>query len=85
MWYIYNMMINKTHEDKWVRLKGISGHGKNRIREHGDVWMVVSHNNNKVMLRSSKKTFKVAGEMHFDGRWIGLPTDKNFEIVEVDV
>ena len=88
MWYIYNMMINKTHEDKWVRLKGISGHGKNRIREHGDLWLVIWVKDHKVMLRSKDLTFKAKGpkgtEMHFDGRWIDLPTDKNFEIVEIN-
>ena len=79
------MMINKTHEGKWVRLKGISGHGKNRIREHGDIWLVElvspSHAPGKVMLRSREKTLKVGVEKHFDGRWL----DFHFEIVEVDV
>ena len=81
------MMINKTHEDKWVRLKGISGHGKNRIREHGDLWLVVMKTpNDKVLLRSKAKTFKMpSGMKHFDGRWIDLPTDKNFEVIGVDV
>ena len=79
------MMIDKTHEGKWVRLKGISGHGKNRIREHGDVWLVQMVWINKIMLRSKDLTFKVGGELHFDGRWVNIPTDKNFEIVGVDV
>jgi hypothetical protein len=76
------MMINKTHEGKWIRLKGISGHGKNRIREHGDIWLVDMIIEDKAMLRSRHMTFKAGGEMHFDGRWINIPVDKNFEIIE---
>ncbi len=79
------MMVNKTHEGRWVRLKGISGHGKNRIREHGDVWLVQMVWTNKIMLRSKDLTFKSGKDMIFDGRWVNIPTDKNFEIIGVDV
>ena len=79
------MMVNKTHEGKWVRLKGISGHGKNRIREHGDVWLVQTVWINKIMLRSKDLTFKSGKDMIFDGRWVSIPIDKNFEIIGVDV
>ena len=32
-----------THRDvgRWVILKGKTRHGKNRIREHGDLWEVL--------------------------------------------
>ncbi len=78
-------MLNKSHEGKWVRLKGISGHGKNRIREHGDVWLVQMVWINKIMLRSKDLTFKSGKDMIFDGRWVNIPTDKNFEIIGIDV
>ena len=26
-----------------LRLKGVTGHGKNRIREHGEEWLVLDH------------------------------------------
>ena len=26
---------------KTVRLKGLTGHGKNRVREHGELWEVL--------------------------------------------
>lgn len=26
-----------------LRLKGVTGHGKNRIREHGEEWIVLDH------------------------------------------
>ena len=78
------MMLRKSNTGQWIRLKGISGHGKNRIREHGDLWLVVHVDTNKVMLRSRNKTFKVGDEMHHDGRWIDQGVDKNFEIVEIN-
>ena len=78
------MMISKAHINKWIRLKGISGHGKNRIREHGDLWLVESVDGSKIHLRSRNKTFKAGDEMHHDGRWIDQGVDKNFEIVEIN-
>ena len=60
------MNINQSDAVKWIRLKGKSGHGKNRIREHGDLWLVVHVDTNKVMLRSRNKTFKAGDEMHHD-------------------
>lgn len=78
------MKINKSIEGKWIVLKGITGHGKNRIREHGDKWLVVKKCDNKLMLRSRQETFKIGGEMHFDGRWIDIPIDKNFEISKIN-
>ena len=78
------MFINQSDAVKWIRLKGKSGHGKNRIREHGDLWLVVHVDTNKVMLRSRNKTFKAGDEMHHDCRWIDQGVDKNFEIVEIN-
>ena len=76
------MTIKQSNAGQWIRLKGKSGHGKNRIREHGDLWLVVHVDTNKVMLRSRNRTFKIGGVMHHDGRWIDQGIDKNFEIIE---
>jgi len=78
------MIVKQSNAGQWIRLKGISGHGKNRIREHGDIWLVVHVDTNKVMLRSRNKTFKCGGELWHDGRWIDNGIDKNFEIVEIN-
>ncbi len=78
------MFINQSDAGIWIRLKGKSGHGKNRIHEHGDIWLVVHVDVNKVWLRSLCKTFKVGDEMHHDSRWIDQGIDKNFEIVEIN-
>ena len=78
------MTINQTDSGKWIRLKGKPQHGKNRVHQHGDIWLVVHVDTNKVMLRSRNKTFKVGDEMHHDCRWIDQGVDKNFEIVEIN-
>ena len=58
-------------------LRGITGHGKNRIREHGSVWVEqptdMSWDNG--ILVTSVKTL--------DSRWIKEVDDPNFEIVSV--
>ena len=68
-----------------IKLTGKTNHGKNRIREHGDLWLVVHVDVNKVMLQSRNKTFKASDEMHHDGRWIDQGVDKNFKVVGIDV
>lgn len=73
----------KSHVGEWIRLRGISGHGKNRIREHGDIWLIQKVVGDRAMLRSREETFKCGGQMHFDGRWLDLPWDKDFEKVEI--
>ena len=78
------MIVKQSNAGQWIRLKGISGHGKNRIREHGDIWLVVHVDTNKVMLRSRNKTFKCGGELWHDGRWIVNGIDKNFKVVEIN-
>ena len=78
------MTINQSDAGKWIRLKGKTQHGKNRINQHGDIWLVVHVDVWKVMLRSRDKTFKAGGEWHHDGRWIKNGIDKNFEIVEIN-
>ena len=65
-------------------IRGIDDKWRLRIREHGDLWLVVHVDTNKVMLRSRNKTFKAGDEMHHDGRWIDQGVDKNFEIVEIN-
>ena len=66
----------------WIKLKCKTGHGKNRIREHCEDWLVDIITEGEAMLRSQHKTFKVGSDLHFDGRWVDLPTDNNFEIIE---
>ena len=70
----------------FVRLKGKSRHGKNRINQHGDVWEVVDEQLTKLLLHSLEKTFKdTPGRVpEKDWRWISAidHEDSNFTIVE---
>ena len=70
-------------KDMVVKLKGITQHGKNRIHQHGEFWVLETLSNFRgqraMSLRSMDKTLKVGGENHFDGRWVLLHNDPNFE------
>ena len=73
-------MMAITHRDvgKWVLLKGKTRHGKNRINQHGDMWLIEKvstfQGQPSMLLRSENKTDK--GD--FDGRWVLLRDDPNF-------
>ena len=64
----------------WVKLKGKTRHGKNRINQHGNHWLVTDvgkfNGQPAVMLRSMKQTDR--GQ--FDGRWVHINDDNNFEM-----
>ena len=67
-------------EGDWVKLKGKTRHGKNRINQHGNHWLVTHVGKFQaqpaVMLRSMKQTDRG----NFDGRWVQLNDDSNFEM-----
>ena len=77
----------------FVKLKGRTRHGKNRVNEHGEWWKVVHEKDSSPnfwgkilpdMLHLSSvdcscNTCKKFGQ---DGRWIATKNDVNFEIIE---
>ena len=67
-----------------VKLEPHSRHGKNRINQHGDRWVVMNVSTFRgqpaVHLRSMDKTFKMGSSWVFDGRWVLLQNDANFTI-----
>ena len=73
-----------THRDvgKWVLLKGKTRHGKNRINQHGDMWVIESvevfQGQPAMMLRSNNKTEGPKDNKGFDSRWVLLRDDPNF-------
>lgn len=70
-------------EGKHIKLKGISRHGKNRINQHGEEWVVLRVDGPKVLLRSLNKTFKDGpNQWSHDMRWVNTDFDSDFEIVE---
>ena len=70
----------------WIKLKGISRHGKNRINQHGDKWEVDAlgtfNGEPAVRCRSENKTFCVGFKTikQRDARWVHLKNDKDFVI-----
>ena len=61
-------------EGGWVTLKGKTRHGKNRINQHGERWMIIELRNGKMLVESAAETDKGG----FDWRWVDLHDDQNF-------
>ena len=60
-------------EDTVVKIKGITGKGKNRVREHGDTWKVVNTSGTNLLLQSVKTGYM---------KWLGPDFAKDFALVE---
>lgn len=71
-----------------VRLIGKTLHGKNRIRQHGDIWEVVDRPDrpDRLALQSLNKTFGGFSDGHKekDWRWVFPKNDPDFEVIEID-
>ena len=69
-----------------IKLNGKTRHGKNRVNEHGESWIVMNVGKFKgspaVHLRSIDKTFKMGQAWTFDGRWVLLNNAPDFEIAQ---
>ena len=63
-----------------IKLKGITGHGKNRIREHGEDWLVLSDKDIGVISRSQKPQFPPIRSLATnEWRWLD---NRNFEVIK---
>ena len=62
-----------------VKLKGITGHGKNRIREHGQLWEVLELPPGVVSMSNKPALPPVKSVKSGVWRWLD---EKNFEIIE---
>ena len=62
-----------------IRLKGITGHGKNRIREHGELWEVLEFPTGVVSMTPKSALLPIKSVMTGEERWLD---EKNFEIIE---
>ena len=73
-----------THRDvgRGVLLKGKTRHGKNRINQHGDMWLIEEvstfQGQPAMFLRSKNKTEGPKDNKGFDTRWVVLRDDPNF-------
>lgn len=62
---------------KTVTVKGKSLKGKNRVREHGETWKVISEQPNKILIESLKNPNNC--------RWIDFKNDSDMEIISINL
>ena len=53
-----------------IRLKGITGHGKNRIREHGELWEVLEFPTGVVSMTPKPALLPIKSVMTGEERWL---------------
>lgn len=62
-----------------VRLEGISLKGKNKVREHGELWLVLQTRTNVVCLNGGTGYYLEAiGDK--STRWVAVKNDTDFKI-----
>jgi len=65
-----------------IKLKPKSRHGKNRIDQHGESWIVEKENTTTFFLRSLNKTWRsTSGTMEHDKRQVLKVNDLDFEVL----
>ena len=70
---------------KQVKLKGITQKGKNRIREHGDRWMVLAETDHVLFFPQWKGTWLFVapigcGQEDKASRWVRANEDIDFSV-----
>ena len=66
-----------------LRLAGKTRHGKNRIRENGDLWEVTNLDGQDSSILSTKAcVVPIKESRRSEWRWLDLPCDEHMEIVE---
>ena len=66
-----------------LRLAGKTRHGKNRIRENGDLWEVTNLDGQDSSILSTKAcVVPVKESRRSEQRWLDLPSDEHMEIIE---
>ncbi len=68
-----------------VKLSGKTRHGKNRIRENGDMWRVITVDGADSSILSTKICVRPLDlERRENWRWIDLPEDDHMEVEIID-
>ena len=73
---------------KKIKLKGITQKGKNRIKEHGDVWVVLAETPTVLFSPQSKGQWLFVappgcGQSDKASRWVNADGDENFIVLDV--
>ena len=62
---------------KILKLTGISNHGKNRVKEHGELWRVCEI---KISNAFNPDKILVSSERTGNKRWVHPSMDENFKV-----
>ena len=63
----------------WVTLRGKTPHAKNRVEQHGSAWLVLEVGDDRMRVRSAEKTEGPKRRKRYDGRWVWLVDDVDYE------
>tara|TARA_R100001244_G_scaffold122170_1_gene91824 strand:+ start:261 stop:500 length:240 start_codon:yes stop_codon:yes gene_type:complete len=66
-----------------VKLKGKTRHGKNRVNQHGEWWVVSGETDKSFWLESIVCDCTTCVKWGQDGRWVWKKNDDNFDIVNM--
>jgi hypothetical protein len=71
----------KLFVDDIVKLSGVSRHGKNRIRENGELWKVMTVDGQDSSILTTKVCVApLDTERSENWRWVDIPNDEHMEI-----
>lgn len=62
-------------------VEGLSQTGKNRVREHGDTWLVIGVSENVNALKNTPGILIQSIKTHYV-RWMGREKDEDFQIIK---
>ena len=66
-----------------IKLAGVTRHGKNRIRENGEIWEVITVDGDDSSILPIKVCVVPCEESHRENwRWVDISGDQHMEIVE---
>ena len=75
--------MSKVFVGNLMKLAGKTRHGKNRIRENGDMWRVITVDGGDSSILTTKVCVRPMNlERRDEWRWIDLPSDEHMEIIE---
>lgn len=74
---------------KDIKLKGLSQKGKNRVRDHGDLWTVLAETDSVLFAPSTKGPWlfiapKGFGQNDKASRWLRADGDPDFTVIVLD-
>ena len=76
-------MMSAVQAGNWITLTGKTMHAKNRLEQNGHAWLVLEVDHDKMRVRSAQRTEGPRRKKRFDGRWVWLEDDNDFDWKQV--